>query len=101
MRNLSREQLLAELLALKPELERRGITHASLIGSRARLDNRPDSDIDLVIDYDRSRKFSLLDLIGAGHVIEDRVGLPADLITRSGLKDSFLRTTARDEVRVF
>jgi predicted nucleotidyltransferase len=101
MRDLDREQLIAELLALRPQLEREGVLHVALIGSRARRDNRPDSDIDLVVEIDSSRKFSLLDLIGVGHLIEDNVGLPTSLFTRNSLEGSFEKTTARDQMQVF
>lgn len=55
MRDLAREDLLAELLALKPEFERQGVTGMALFGSRARRDNRPDSDVDLIVDLDETR----------------------------------------------
>jgi predicted nucleotidyltransferase len=101
MRDIAREELIEKLLELRPELERAGVTHAALIGSRARRDNRPDSDVDLVVEIDETRKFSLLDLIGVGHIIEDNVGLPADLFERRGLDKSFTRTTTRDQVPIF
>jgi predicted nucleotidyltransferase len=101
MRDIARQELIAELLALKPEFERAGVVHAALIGSRARQDNRPDSDVDLVVEVDEARRFSMLDLVGVGHIIEDNVGLPANLFMRRSLDKSFRRTTARDQVPVF
>lgn len=80
MRDLSREQLLAELRALRPEFERRGVTGLSLFGSRARGDNRPDSDVDLIVDVNRDRKFSALNLAGLYGLIEDELGLESSLI---------------------
>ncbi len=61
--DLDRDALLARLRALRPAFEREGITRMWLIGSRARGDNRADSDIDLMIEIDEGRKFSLLDLV--------------------------------------
>lgn len=103
MRSLDRDQLLVELRALKPQLEREGITHLSLFGSRARGDNRPDSDVDLVVDVQEGRKFSMLDAIGVGHVIEDALGLSSSIVARPGLDDdsTFKREVQRDEVSVF
>jgi uncharacterized protein len=101
MRDLNRDQLIAELQRLRPEFERQGVTHMALFGSRARRDNRPDSDIDLVIEIDHSRKFSFLDLIGVGFVVEDNVGLEANLFMRRSLDDSFKRTVGRDQVHIF
>jgi predicted nucleotidyltransferase len=100
-RDLSREQLIAELRALRPELQRKGVTHMALFGSRARQDNRPDSDIDLLLEIDEARKFSLLDLISVGRVIEDRIELPTSLVEREGLDARFLAEVTRDQVPVF
>lgn len=103
MRDIAREELIAELLRPKPELEKGGVRHMALFGSRARRDNRPDSDIDLVIELDPNLddKFSLLDLVGIGHIIEDGIGLEANLFMRRSPTDSLMWTIGRDEVKVF
>ncbi len=103
MRDLDREELIAELQRLRPEFEERGVTHVALFGSRARRDNRPDSDIDLVIEIsdEADKKFSLLDLAGLYGVIEDELGLESSLVMRRSLNDSFKWTVNRDQVVVF
>ena len=101
MRDLSREKLLAELLALRPELEREGVRHLGLFGSRARGDNRQDSDIDLIVDLSPDESLSLLDIIGIGHKVEDRLGLPTHIVLRRSAPERFLTRTAQDEVPVF
>ena len=51
--DLKRDQLVARLRALQADIRERGCRPAcALIGSRARGDNRPDSDIDLMIEVD-------------------------------------------------
>ncbi len=101
MRDISREELIDELLRLKPELEREGVTHMALFGSRARRDNRPDSDIDLVVDVDGNRRISLLDVVGYGHIVEDNIGLPTHITTRGSLDGKFKQRVEMDEVVVF
>ncbi|RYE58448.1 MAG: nucleotidyltransferase domain-containing protein [Rhizobiaceae bacterium] len=75
----------------------------ALFGSRARRDNRPDSDVDLVVEISEEAddNFSLLDLIGIAHIIEDNVGIEANLFMRRSLNDSFRWTVGRDQVNVF
>lgn len=80
MRDISRDQLLEELRALRPEFERRGVTGLAVFGSRARGDNRPDSDVDLVVDVPPGHKFSLLDLAGLYGLIENELGLESSLV---------------------
>ena len=99
-RNIDCDTLLARLDALRPVLVRQGITQMWLVGSRARGDNRPDSDIDLMVEIDETRKFSLLDLIGVKHIIEDDIGLPADMLMRRSLSPKTAASTARDAIKV-
>ena len=99
--DLDRDALLARLQALKPALQREGITRMWLIGSRARGDNRPDSDIDLMVEIDEGRKFSLLDLVGVKHIVEDDVGLETDIIMRRSAKPTFLEWAHRDAIALF
>ena len=101
MRNLDREDLIAELQRLRPQFEGRGVTHMSLFGSRARRDNRPDSDVDLVVDLDDARRLSMLDLVGYHHMVADNIGLEANVLTRRSLDPEFLQTISEDEVVVF
>jgi uncharacterized protein len=45
-------EIIARLRENEPALRARGVSHAALFGSRARGDNRPDSDIDIMIELD-------------------------------------------------
>jgi predicted nucleotidyltransferase len=99
--DLKRDQLVARLRTLRPAFEKEGVTSMALIGSRARGDNRPDSDIDLMIEVDPGRKFSILDLIAVKHIIEDHVGLSTDVIMRRSLKPDFRANAERDAVDVY
>ncbi len=100
-RDISRDQLVAELRALRPAFERMGVTHMTLFGSRARQDNRADSDVDLAIEVDEGRKFSLLDLVGVSHLIEDRLGLRSSLLMRRSLEPRFVDALRSDGIDVF
>jgi uncharacterized protein len=102
MRDLTRDQLLSRLRALRPEFEREGVAHMSLFGSRARGDNRPDSDIDLIVDVRPGRTFGL-EAVGVFNLVEDHLGLPSSIVTRDGLQSdpSFGKRVVADEVSVF
>ena len=90
MRDLEREELLAKLRALRPKFEREGVAHLSLFGSRARGDNRPDSDVDLIVDVQEGRKFSMLDAIGVCHIVEDSLGFETSVIVLDRYTDLLL-----------
>jgi predicted nucleotidyltransferase len=90
-RDRTHDQLMAELRGAPAGASaRKGVTHLALFGSRARQDDSPESDIDLLLEIDDTRKFSLLDLIGVGPMIEDRIELPTSLVEREGLDEHFL-----------
>ena len=101
MRVLSRDRLLGELAAMRPEFERDGVSHVALFGSRARQDNRTDSDIDLMLDLVPDDHLSLLDIIGIGHRVEDRFGVPAQLVLRRSASPEFLSRIKADQVVIF
>jgi predicted nucleotidyltransferase len=90
------------LLDLRPEMEREGVKHLGLFGSRARGDHTPDSDVDLLIDVVENRKFSLLDAAGIYGMIEDKVGLPSSVVVRDRfLPKQFLEAVTADLISVF
>jgi uncharacterized protein len=62
--------------------------HASrvrLFGSVARGDEHPDSDIDLLVDF--NGESSLFDLMRMTRELEDLLGHPVDVVSAGGLKD--------------
>ena len=56
-----------------------------LFGSVARGDERPDSDIDLLVDF--TKDSSLFDLMRLTRELENLLGHPVDVISTGGLKD--------------
>jgi len=47
---MDKQEILDRLRESERALRERGVTHAALFGSRARGDNRPDSDIDIMVE---------------------------------------------------
>jgi predicted nucleotidyltransferase len=79
---------LAELTALlrahEAELAAHGVRELAVFGSVARDQARPDSDVDLLVQFDRPvGMFAFLDLKG---YLEDLLGRPVDLVTNAALK---------------
>lgn len=80
------------------ELRARGVLHLALFGSILRGDARPDSDVDLLVDLDKSRNLSLVDYADLRLRLSDLLGRPVDLVQRSALKP-FLRDAILGEAR--
>src|SRR5438876_200435 len=97
----SRSAIVAELKAHASELRQQGVTSLALFGSRARsTDVRADSDLDVLIDYDRTRHFSVFDLAGVQQFLEELTGLEVHVATRDGFRPHRLRRVLKDAVVV-
>jgi len=85
-----------------PEAEMAKICHRyqvkelSVFGSVARGEAHPDSDLDLLVDFEPGA--SLLDHIGLFQDLEDLLGVGVDVVARSALKtrDDHIRAEAVD-----
>lgn len=87
------DPLIDKLKALKPELRARfGVTGVSVFGSRARGDATAGSDLDLLLDFDRTPSFfTLSDL---DDFFASQLGVNVDTVPRDclhpALKDAVL-----------
>ena len=99
--DLTREDIVSSLRGLERKLRERGVTSLAIFGSRSRGDARQESDLDILIEIENGRKFSLLDLVGVSHVISDELGLPANMFMRRSLEPLMARTIEPDIIEVF
>jgi uncharacterized protein len=67
-----------------------------VFGSVARGEDRPDSDVDILVDAPAG--VSLLDLIGCQQAMEDILRVRVDLIPADGLKPGIREDALKDAV---
>lgn len=80
-----------ELLDL---LRRHGVTNPEIFGSAARGDDHEGSDVDILVDFPPGT--SIIDIVGIQHEAEGLLGVPVDLVPRSGLKERVRSRAAKD-----
>ncbi len=79
----------------------RGVSHAALFGSRARGDNRPDSDIDIMVEFDPAASVTLFGYVGLKAYIAELFDGPVDVVNRDGLKPYIRPAALADTVYAF
>lgn len=78
-----------------------GATSLYLFGSVARDEAGPASDLDLFIDYDPEKKFSLVDLAGIKLFLEDELSTEVDVTTRNSLHPRLKDKIEHSAIRIF
>jgi predicted nucleotidyltransferase len=93
--------VLRRLRACEADLRAKGVSALFVFGSVARGEARPDSDVDLAVDFAPGRQASLLTLAALKDDIAASLGRPVDLGERGAMKPRVATTAAREMVRVF
>ncbi|MBZ5586912.1 MAG: nucleotidyltransferase family protein [Acidobacteriia bacterium] len=76
--------------------EKRGARNVRVFGSVARGEQRPDSDLDLLVDFDPGR--SLLDLTGLWIDLENALGCKVDVVSSRGFRPRLASEVLREAI---
>lgn len=83
---MRRDEAIKVLSEHKDELRRRfGVTSIAIFGSTARGDVTPQSDIDVLVEFDPEATPSLLDFIHLKQYLSDEMNGKVDLVERRSL----------------
>lgn len=77
------------------------VLRAWVFGSFARGEETPESDLDLLVDYDHSSNLSLLDIIRYKKNLEKLIGREVDLVENGYLKPFALPSAEQDKYLVY
>src|SRR3954454_5354956 len=91
----------AKLLSLEPALKAAGIVHLHLHGSVVRGEATPESDVDVAAQFDKTKRLSLIDLVGLQNMMSDILGVEADLCDADRLKEHVQSNFDREAELVF
>jgi predicted nucleotidyltransferase len=101
VKRMDKEQIVSKLREHEPELRSAGVVHLLVFGSVARGEDSPQSDVDLMGEFDRSKKLTLLDLNSLELFLSEILTARVDLSDRKMLKGPIRTRAEREAVLAF
>ena len=98
---MNREEIIIRLRENEAALRLRGVAHAALFGSRARGDERPESDTDILIEFDSDARITVFDYAGLKDYIAGLFDGHVDVVNRDGLKPYVKPAATADAIYAF
>jgi predicted nucleotidyltransferase len=93
---MATEDISTRLAQLKPKLEQEyPISELGIFGSYARGEQESDSDLDLLVAFDKP--VTLFDLVRLENELAEELGIEVDLVTKDSLKPR-IETRVRDDL---
>ncbi len=101
MADMDHNEILERLKANESALRARGVTRAVLFGSRARGEDEPGSDTDILIETDPRTPMTIFDYAGLKDYVAGLLGGPVDVVRRDRLKPYLAAVVAADAICAF
>jgi len=82
------QDLFSKMRNLKPDLKKRfRVKEIQLFGSIIRGEQREDSDIDVLVEFEEGA--DLFDLVGLGNFLEEQLQRKVDVVPKRALREEF------------
>ena len=98
---MDRGYVIQTLRAHEPELKAAGIVHLRLFGSVARGESSAESDVDLMVDLETSKRLSLVGMAHLENRLADLLGAKVDLSPADWMKEPVRERAVRESVLAF
>jgi predicted nucleotidyltransferase len=98
---MNAQTAIAILRRHESDLRSRGVVHAAVFGSVARGENRPNSDLDIIVEFKTGSEGSIYDYVRFKEYVAGLFDVPVDVIDRAALKPHLRVPAARDAKYAF
>ncbi len=93
------EEIIELVRNLKKEIERRyNAEIIGIFGSYARGEQREGSDVDILVKFHKGA--TLFDLVGLSIFLEEKLGIPVDVVSQNAVKDELKERIYQEVVRI-
>ncbi len=87
---------------IKTTLKKDGrVAAAWLFGSVARGNEQLKSDIDIMVEMNNAKKYSMFDLLDIAFILESKINRKVDLVEKGYLKDFAVKTASNDLIKIY
>lgn len=98
---MGREAVLSRLREHAGELRSAGLAHVRVFGSAARNENRPGSDVDLLVEFDPARPQTLVSVGSLQSRLSDILEVTVDLSSAEWMREPVRSRAMQEAVLAF
>ncbi len=98
---MDKRQVISKLREHEQELKAAGIVHLRLFGSVARGEASQNSDVDLLAEFEKSRRLTLLTMSKLESRLGDLLGTKVDLSSAEWMREPVRRRALSEAVLAF
>ena len=77
------------------------VARAWLFGSYARGKEKLNSDIDIMIELNNNKRYSMFDILDISFLLENKINRKVDVVEKGYLKDFALQTATTDLIKIY
>jgi hypothetical protein len=99
--SMDRLSVIRTLREHESELRAAGIMHLRLFGSLARDESSPESDIDLLAEFDRTKRLSLVRIGSLQSRLSELLGAEVDLSSAEWMREPIRSRALREAILAF
>lgn len=77
------------------------VATAWLFGSYSRGEEKLNSDVDIMIELNNKKQYSMFDMIDISFLLENKISRKVDLVEKGYLKDFALQTATNDLIKIY
>lgn len=97
---MTRDEAIEKIQQNRQMLKKFSVQSIAVFGSVARGESRPDSDVDILVEFEPDARIGLFGFLHLKEVLAEMLGRPVDLVTRDALHPALKESILEEAVHV-